>query len=260
LIVVRQRKKMPHQFTMKRKTYAKLRLAALSILGAETVVFCALLLANSHASPFTFGNFHARSDLKSNGAEHSNLGERGYGNWVATTQDYANAANCVTGSGSCIEPESPTDFGHPQDYDLAISLADAAQSSHDTDGYQPGDDNNASTGGLASGRWLSEVVFGVPTAPPFGQLLSDPIGLPGSVSGDPGVNTEIITSTLDPPGNIGVGPNDPGPFIFSTDPINALSIAPASQVHSIPEPISLLIFGAGFIGTALLHRRKKKLA
>jgi hypothetical protein len=102
-------------------------------------------------------------------------------------------------------------------------------------------------------------MFGGPTDAPFGQLLSGPIGFPGSVGGDPGVNTEIITSTVDPQGNIGVGPNDPGPFIFSTDP-NAPSIAPASQVHSIPEPISLLIFGAGFIGTALLHRRRKKLA
>jgi hypothetical protein len=103
-------------------------------------------------------------------------------------------------------------------------------------------------------------VFGVPTDAPFGQFLSDPIGFPGSVGGDPGANTEMITSTLDPPGSIDVGPNDPGPFILSSDPINALSIAPPSQVHSIPEPISLSLFSAGFIGAALLHRRKKKLA
>ena len=111
---------MLHKFTMKRKRYTKLRLAALSILGAETVAFCALLLANSHAYPFAAGNSHPRPDLKSNdGSSHS--AEMGHGNWIETRADYA--ATCVIGSGSCTGPEGTTDLGYVQDYNFANSAA-----------------------------------------------------------------------------------------------------------------------------------------
>ena len=70
---------------MKGETYAELRLAALIMLGAETVAFCALLLVNSHAFPFATGTFHTQPGITSGDAEHSNLGKKGYGNWVATS-------------------------------------------------------------------------------------------------------------------------------------------------------------------------------
>lgn len=242
---------------MRRKTYAKLRLAALIILGAETVAFCVLLLANSHANPFALSNFHTQPGLKSNGAKHSNLGEMGYGNWDATRQDFATVPTCMVSSGSCIETESVTDLGNLQDYKLAISLADAIQSSYDTVGYQPGGENNTLTGGLASGKWLSDGVFGVTTNAPFGQFLPNQIDVLGS-PGDPRADIEIITSTSDQPGNVDVDPSDPAPFNITLDP--ALSTVPALQVHSVPEPMSLSLFGAGFIGAALLRRRKSKVA
>src|SRR5580658_2001158 len=101
---------------MKRKTYARLRLTALSILGAETVAFCALLLANSHAYPFAPRNSHSQPGSQSNSAKHANLGEMGYGNRVATRD--ATTPTCMVSSGFCMELESTTDLGDLQDYKL----------------------------------------------------------------------------------------------------------------------------------------------
>jgi hypothetical protein len=243
---------------MKRKRYAKLRLAALSILGAETVAFFALLLANSHAYPFASGNSHPRTDLKSNDAKRSNSGGMGYGNWIATRGDYT--ATCVIGSGSCTEPEGTTDLGYVQDYNFANSAADSIPSSYDGDRYQPGNENNALTGGLATGNWPSDGVFGVTSNSPFGRFLADQIDFLGSAGGNTGPGPEIFIPPIDPPDILDVDPSDPGPFNITPDIANGLPIAPDAEVRSVPEPMSLSLFGAGFIGMALLYRRKKKLA
>ena len=143
---------------------------------------------------------------------------------------------------------------------LRILPRDFIPSSYDGYGYQRGSESNDLTGGLASGKWLSDGVFGITSNSPFGQFLADEINFLGSAGGDMGPGPEIFTLPIDPPDILDVDPSDPDPFDITPEIVNGLPIAPDLEARSVPEPMSLSLFGAGFIGMALLYRRKKKLA
>ncbi len=111
-----------------------------------------------------------------------------------------------------------------------------------------------------SGKWPSAGVFGDTSNSPIGQFIADQIDSVGSADGNTGASTEIIASPIDALGDIGSDFSDPDPSNITPGFAIELSTVPALEIHSVPEPITLSLFGAGFIGAVLLHRRKRKLA
>ena len=157
---------------MKKKTYGRLRLVALSILAAEGVALCAVLFATSNAFPASHHNLHHKNDTKSNGTTSTNFGPSAHGDRQFTHTRYSASDFCGVGSRPCNGSDFATDFGHLDDYRRAIALADAVQSWHDGGNYQVNGSGDPPTqgGGLLSGQWLSAGTPGATSDPPFGEF------------------------------------------------------------------------------------------
>jgi len=108
-----------------------------------------------------------------------------------------------------------------------------------------------------SGKWPSAGVFGDTSNSPIGQFIADQIDSVGSADGNTGASTEIIASPIDALGDIGSDFSDPDPSNITPGFAIELSTVPALEIHPVPEPITLALFGAGLACVAVMHRRRK---
>jgi len=239
---------------MKKKTYGRLRLVALSILAAEGVALCAVLFATSNAFPASHHNLHHKNDTKSNGRTSTNVGPFAHGDWKLTHSRYSASVPCGVGSRPCNGSDFPTDFGHLDDYGRAIALADAVRSWHDGGDNQVNGSGDPQTqgGGFLSGQWLSSGTPGATSDPPFPEFTGEQNGPSGSDNRGTGDNIDFSYFTVDAPGSDSGDPD--GSPVPTIDPSPLVS----SQIHQVPEPGALPLLFAGLIGAFTLGRRKGK--
>ena len=230
---------------MKRKTYAKLRRAALVILSAEAIALCALISTSSLASLFAPHNFLTQHGPASKITPQFNSDEKGYGNWAAV-YDFDAAIACGEDSLSCTGPEN-TDL---ENYNPANTFDGATQSSFDNDEYQGGGESSNFGDGPGSRGRPSGGAFAGASNSPFGQLFGGQFGPPGSGTGS-GPQT---ISLADLPDIDFVDQNFPNGDPNSD---NGPSPAPVVATNEIPEPDTLPLFCAGLIGAISLYRRQK---
>jgi len=233
---------------VKGKTYAKLRRAALVILGAEAIALCALIGASSHASLFARHDFLTQHGPASKIAPQFNSDEKGYGNWAAV-HDYAAAIACGEDSRSCTGPEN-TDL---ENYNPANPFDGPTQSSYDNDEYQGGGESGNLGDGPGSGGWPSGGAFEGASNSPFGQLFGGQFGLPGPTGTGTGSGPQTI-SLADLPDIDFIDQNAPN---GDPDSDNGPSPAPEVATNEVPEPDTLPLFCAGLIGAVSLYRRQK---
>ena len=244
---------------MKGKTYAKLRRAALVILGAEAIALCALIGASSHASLIARHDFLTRHRPASKIAPQFNSDEKGYGNWAAV-HDFAAAIACGEDSRSCTGSEN-TDL---ESYNPANPFDGATQSSNDNDEYQGGGESSNFGDGPGSGGRPSDGAFEGASNSPFGQLFGGQFGPSGAGTGSgPQTIGPTGTGTGSGPQTISLADLPDIDFIDQNSPNgdpdsdHGPSPAPAVVTNKVPEPDTLPLFCAGLIGAVSLYRRKK---